>query len=248
MNTLKESSQGARRKTAIVVGVLYIIGTIAGVLSLVFAGPVLEDPEYLTKVSANENQIIIGALFLLTMGIALAMIPAVMFSLLKKHHEGLAVGYVVFRGALETVSYIAMAISWLLLLTISQEYVRAEASDAPYFQTLGALVLGGHDSIQSVLEIVFPLGALMFYTALYRSRLIPRWLSGWGLAAAIIWLVVGLLGMFHLITPMSTTQMLLSLPIGLQEMVMAVWLMVKGFNVSPTIGKIAPVQVAMSQA
>jgi len=248
MNTIKGNPHGISRKTAIIVGVLYIIGTVTGVLSLVFAGPILDDPDYLMKVSANENQIIIGALFVLTMGLALAMIPAVMFPVLKKHHEGLAVGYVVFRGALETVSYIAMAVSWLLLLTLSQEYVKAGAPDVSYYQNLGALALRGHDSIRSILEIVFPLGALMFYYVLYQSKLIPRWISGWGLIAAILWLAVGLLGMFRLITPMSTIQVVLSLPIGLQEMVMAVWLIVKGFNLSPIIDNVESVQVAISQA
>ena len=248
MNTIKGSPRETSRKTAIIVGVLYIIGTVAGILSLVFAGPILDDPDYLIKVSANENQIIIGALFVLTMGLALAMIPAVMFPVLKKHHEGLAAGYVVFRGALETVSYIAMAISWLLLITLSQEYVKAGALDASYFQILGALVLKGHDSIRSILEIVFPLGALMSYTVLYQSKLIPRWISGWGLIAALLWLAVGLLGVFHLIIPLSTIQVVLSLPIGLQEMVMAVWLIVKGFNLSPIIDNVESVQVAISQA
>ena len=220
------------RKTAIIVGTLYITGTVAGILSVVFSGSLLNGPDYLIKVSANENQIITGALCVLTMGLALAMIPAVMFPILRRHREDLAVGYVIFRGALETVCYIAMTISWLLLITLGQEYVKAGVLDVSYYQTLGALVLRGHDSIRSVLEIVFPMGALMFYTVLYQSRLIPRWISGWGLAAALLWLVAGLLGVFHLIIPMSTSQLVLSLPIGLQEMVMAVWLIVKGFNPS----------------
>ena len=248
MNTIKGSTHGASRKTAIIVGVLYIIGTVTGVLSLVFAGPILDDPDYLIKVSANENQIITGALFVLMMGLALALVPVMMFPILKKYHEGLAVGYVVFRGALETVSYIAMTISWLVIITLSQEYVKAGAPDASYFQALGALILKGHDSIRSILEIVFPLGALMFYSVLYQSKLIPRWISGWGLAAALLWLAVGLLGVFHIIVPMSTIQVVLSLPIGLQEMVMAVWLIVKGFNSSPIIDNVRSVQVAISQA
>jgi hypothetical protein len=77
----------------------------------------------------------------------------------------------------------------------------------------------------------------MFYTVLYRSKLIPRWISGWGLAAALLWLAVGLLGVFHLIIPMSTIQLLLSFPIFLQEMVMAIWMIVKGFNASAIASK-----------
>lgn len=248
MDTIKGSPLGTGRKTAIIVGVLYIIGTVAGVLSLVFAGSILNAPDYLIKISANENRIITGALFVLLMGLALALVPVMMFPILKKQHEGLAVGYVIFRGALEAVCYIGMTVSWLLLTVVSREYVHAGASNVSYFQTLGAVVSGGNDSIRSILEIVFPLGALMFYTMLYRSGLIPRWISGWGLIAAILWLAVGLLGMFHLITPMSTIQVVLSLPIGVQEMVMAVWLIVKGFNLSPIMDSAQSVQVAISPA
>ena len=218
------------RKTAIIVGVLFIIGTVAGILSVVFTSPILNDLDFLMKVSANQNQIVIGALFLLTMGFTLAMIPVMMFPIFKKHNEALALGYVVFRGALETVTCIAMVICWLFLITVSQEYVKAGAPDASYFQTLGTLLLKANVQIGSILDIVFPLGALIVYYLFYQSKLIPRWISVWGLIGAIMYLASGLLVMFGLIT--STISDVLQLPIFLQEMVMAVWLIVKGFNSS----------------
>ena len=219
------------RKTAIIVGVLYIIGTVAGILCKVLTGSIQNDLNLLTKITANENQIIIGALFLLIMGLALAMVPVMMFPILKKHNEALALGYVVYRGALETITTIAMVIGWLFLTVLSQQYI-AGATDASYFQTLGTLLLNGNDSISTISQIVFPLGALIFYFLLYQSKLIPRWISGWGLIAAILWIAVTFLGLFGIIKPWSTVQVALALPIGLQEMVMAVWLIVKGFNPS----------------
>lgn len=233
MNTPKESPRGTSRKTAIIVGVLYIVGTVAGILSLVFTGPILESPDYLTQVSTNPSKIVVGALFVLTMGLALAMIPVMMFPILKRYNEALAVGYVVVRGALEAVTYLALAIGWLSLPLISQEHVKASAADASSFQSLGDLVLGAHDQIGHVLAIVFILGALMFNSVLYQSKLVPRWLSGWGLLAAIPYLVTGVLGLLTLLSPMSTIQMVLVLPMAVQEMVLAVWLIVKGFNSSP---------------
>ena len=107
------------RKTAILVGVLYIIGTVSGVLSVVFTKSILDTPDYLVKTAASPNQIIIGSLFILTMGLALAMIPVVIFPVLKKHNEVLAFGYVVYRGALETVGYMATVISILLIVPLS---------------------------------------------------------------------------------------------------------------------------------
>jgi hypothetical protein len=219
------------RKTARIVGVLYIIGTVAGILSLVFSEPVRNAQDYLIKVSANENQWIMGALFILIMGLALAMVPVMMFPILRKYNEALALGYVVFRGGLEAVTYIALTISWLLLLPLSQVHVQAGAPDTSDIQALGNLLLNT-DEIGSILTIVFCLGALMFYYALYQSKLIPRWLSGWGLIAAIPYLATGLLDMFALISPLSTIGSVLQFPLALQEMVLAVWLIVKGFNPS----------------
>jgi len=222
----------SEKKTARIVGVLFIIGTVAGILSVVFTSSILNAPDYLMKVSANENKIIIGALFVLVMGFALAMVPVMMFPIFKKHNEALALGYVVFRGALETVTYIASVICWLFLLILSQEYVKAGTPDASHFQTLGALLLKGNDSISTILVIVFSLGALMLYYLFYQSKLIPRWISGWGFIAILLHLVTGFLILFHLQSPFSTLNIVMNLPIFLQEMVMAVWLIVKGFNPS----------------
>ena len=224
------------------VGVLYIIGTVAGVLSLVSAGFILTGPDYLIKVAANENQIIIGTLFVLTMGFSLAMMSVLLFPILKTHNEALAIGVVVFRGALEAVIYIAVAISWLLLLTVSQEYVKAGTPDVSHFQTLGALILKAGDQIGSILDIVFSLGALMIYWLFYQSNLIPRWLSVWGLIGAILYLASGLFAIF------SMDFGILEAPLALQEMVMAVWLIVRGFNPSPITDNFGSTKVAISQA
>jgi hypothetical protein len=185
---------------------------------------------YLIKFSANGNQIITGAFFVLVMGLALAMVPVMMFPILKKHNEVLALGYVVVRGGLETVGYMATVVSWLLLLPLSQVY-RVGTPDASNFHALSTVLLDGNE-IGSILTIVFCLGALMFYYLLYKSKLIPRWISGWGLIAVIPYLAGGVLSMAGLFGPSSTITNVLDIPLGVQEMVLAVWLIAKGFNAS----------------
>ena len=216
----------SNRRTAIIVGVLFIAGTVSGVLSVVFAGSILDDPDYLIKISTHENQFIVGTLFFLLMGIVLAMVPVMMFPIFKKHNQALALGYVVFRGALETVAYMLGIIIWLSLLTLSQEHVKAGASDASYFQTLGTLFLDAGDWTNYVGSIIFSLGALMFYYLFYQSKLIPRWLSIWGLVGAALVLALNLAGMF------GADLEVLWAPLAVQEMVLAIWLIVKGFNAS----------------
>lgn len=216
----------SHKKIARIVGVLYIIGTIAGILSLVLTGSILGSPDYLSAVSANENKVIMGALFVLTMAFALAMVSVVLYPILKKYNQPLALGYVVFRGALETFASLALVISWLILITLSQEYVNVGVPDASYFHTLGTLMLRAIDWIGLISTITFSLGALMLYYIFYKSKLVPKWISVWGLVGIALVLAAGLLGMFGI------SLQILWAPLALQEMVMAVWLIVKGFNQS----------------
>ena len=217
------------RKTARIVGVLFIIGTVAGILSFVGMGP-QATPDYLVNVSANGNQIITGALLVLIMGVALAPVPVLLFPILKKYNESLALGYVVFR-VLEVVMYIGVVISWLLLLTLSQQYVQAGAPDASFYQALGTLVKAAGEWIDPVLVIIFSISALILNYVFYQSKLIPRWLSGWGLIGATLHLAEGLLAFFGY-PDISVLGIPVYLPIALQEMVYAVWLIAKGFNPS----------------
>jgi len=228
MNTIKENPHGTNRKTAIIVGVLYIIGTVAGVLSRIVTWGLLDSPDYLNMVASNASQAKLTALLILVMGLSLTMVPAMMFPILKRQNEALAVGYVIFRGALETFTYIASAICWLLLVVVARQYVDSGAVVTSQLGSLGILLVKAIDpTISAILSIVFSLGALMFYYLLYQTRLIPRWISGWGIIAAILYLAAGLIAVF------GTNLEILTMPMFLQEMVMAVWLIVKGFNPSP---------------
>jgi hypothetical protein len=220
------------RKTAVIVGVLYIIGTVAGVLSVVATQPVLGDPDYLGKIAANESQMIAGCLLVLTMGFVLAMVPVLLFPILRRYNEALAMGYVVFRGALEMMAYIAMVICWMFLIVVSHEYAAAGA-DTAITQTLGTILIKGNDSISNLLIIIFSLDALILYYLLYRSNLVPRWISIWGFIAIIMHFSTAFLLMFHIAS--DDTASLINLPIFVQEMVMAVWLIVKGFNPSALV-------------
>jgi hypothetical protein len=226
------------RKTASLVGVLFIIGTVAGVLSVAASGP-LREAAYLGSIAVNPNQIVVAALCVLLMGLALALVPIMLFPLLRKYNEVLALGYVVFRGALETALYIGLTISWLTLIALSLESAKAGAAAAAGYQALGTILLAGHEMMITILIIIFSLGALMLYTAFYRSQLIPRWLSVWGFIAILLHLSTAVLIVFRFATPTSEIIVAVNLPIFLQEMVMAVWLIVKGFNPAAIAAKAA---------
>ena len=217
----------SHRKTARIVGVLFIIATVAYSLGVIFLDPILGGSDYLTKASENENKVILGAFLVLIDSVAVASIGIVIYPILKKHNETLALGYAGAR-IVESVLFIVNVIFILTLLTLSQEFVKAGASDASYYQTLGTLLLAAGDwAFLLGFGLAFTLSALILNFVLYQSKLIPRWLSVWGLVGAA--LIFG----YYLLQPFSINLVeILFLPIAVQEMVFAVWLIVKGFNPS----------------
>ncbi len=199
-----------------------------------FLPPILNAPDYLINVSANKTQLIIGVLLILINCAAVVVIPFMLFPIFKKHNEALALGYLGSR-IIESVILIVGDISLLSLLTLSQEYVQAAAPDASNFQTLGTLLLSVNDwSWLLGAEIIFSLTALILNYLLYQSKLIPRFISVWGLIGATLLFAAGLLGMFGL-SLSSPISFFLMLPIALNEMVLAVWLIGKGFNSSAIV-------------
>ncbi len=215
----------ADRKAAVWIGVLYIIGTVALVLSLVVTGAVLTGPAYLAQVAAQPNELAVGALLVLLAGFALAMVPIVFWPVGKRYNETLAMGYVVFRGAIETVLYIATALGWLLLIALS-----TQPDSGPIAGLMLTIEAVAWDQL---VAIPFALGALMFYVLLYQSRLVPRWLSTWGLVGATLYIGPPLGSMFGL------SLGVLMAPLAVQEMVMAVWLIAKGFSPAATAAESA---------
>ena len=106
-----------------IVGVLFITALVSSLLSGVFSGSI-DDPDYLTAVSANENKVLIGVLFQITLTASVVAIPIIMFPILKEYNEILALMYVGARF-FEGIADAAIAISQLLLLTLSREFVKA---------------------------------------------------------------------------------------------------------------------------
>ena len=165
MTIIKKTN--SNKMTAIIVGILFITATVTYMLGSGFLEPILYTPDYLVNIAANENQMLIGTLLEFANHLAVVCIPFMMFPVLKKHNEALSLGYVVFR-IVESLTLIVGSISLLSLLTLSQEFVKAGAPDASYFLPSGTLLLAARDwTILLGVNIVFPLGALIFNYLLY---------------------------------------------------------------------------------
>jgi hypothetical protein len=224
------------RKIAIVVGVLFIIYTSVDILSFLFLGPVTAT-NYLVSVSENRGLVGTGALLLLIGGACASGIAISLYPVLKKFNGGLALGAVGFRISEGVLSFVSVCFL-LLLITLSQQFVKAGAPDSSYFQTLGVLLYAGYRWVGNVGSLLaFSIGALLYYIIFYRTKLVPRWISVWGLVAAILGMLSCVLVLVGLIAPFDTEQVVMNLPMFPQEMVLAVWLIVKGFNPSVIASK-----------
>jgi hypothetical protein len=224
------------RNNAKVAGVLFIIYTGGDLLTFLFLGPVTA-PNYLVSVSENRGLVGTGALLLFIGGACASGIAISLYPVLKKFNEGLALGAVGFRiseGVLRFVSVCGL----LSLITLSQQFVKAGAPDSSYFQTLGVLVYAGYRWVGNVGSLLaFSIGALLYYIIFYRTKLVPRWISVWGLVCGILTTLSCVLATVGLITPFGTEQVVMSLPMLPQEMVLAAWLIAKGFNPSVIASK-----------
>jgi hypothetical protein len=222
----------SHRKTAMIVGVLFITATGADMLSSLFLGP-RDAADYLVAVSANRGLVGAGALLLFVGGAAATGVAISLYPVLRRFNEGLALGSLVFRTFEGVLRFVAVSLGLLLLITLSQQFVDAGAPDSSYYQTLGALLVAGYRWVANVGALLaFSIGCLLYYIIFYQTKLVPRWLSVWGIVAAILTMASCLLVMTGAFEPMSTGQIVMNLPILPQEMVLAVWLIVKGFNPS----------------
>jgi hypothetical protein len=218
-------------KTVRWAGIFYIMATLAPILTFPFVGFLgggvagEPTPDYLVELSANETQVIVGMLIELVWVLAVVGIIVTLFPVLKRHNETLALGFSALRF-MEAMSTVVSSILLLTLLTSSQEFVQAGVPEASSLQTAGTLLLAAREwAFMIGSGLIWSLSALILNLMLYQSKPVPRWLSGWGLVGAILSFATYLSQSFG-----ANPTELLFLPIAVQEMVFAVWLIFKGFK------------------
>ncbi len=203
------------KRYGLIVGVMFILATVAGSIGMTKILP-LSQPAALQNIAEYASSAKTGGILMMVMGIACASVAVWIYPMIKTHRPGLAVASVAFR-AIEGALFMASAMFLMPLGTLIQN-----ASEASLMSVL-------FDSIKNIAAIAFCIGAFMYYLAFWQLRVVPRWLSGWGLIAITMHAVANHL-MLRGADPFALLGVVLNLPIALQEMVLAVWLIVKGFQ------------------
>ena len=232
----REATMNTYRTTARVVGVVYLLGFVVGIVGDMLIQSVLGGSNYLSTVSVNSTTLAIGAVLWLMAVVGDAAHGVLMFPILKRHSERIAVGYLGFR-IIDAVFIAVMVLFNLVQIPLSSEYVKAAAPDAVDLQALSTVfVQASHYAYDIGMSILGLAGLMLCYT-LYRAKLVPRFVAVWGLVGYAI-IFVGMLSEIM----GSGLGLASSIPAGLWELFIGVWLIVKGFNSAAIVSEPAKVE------
>jgi hypothetical protein len=217
------------KTTARIVGALFLIAIVVSIVGGTIIDSVPTTPDYLGNLSRSRTQVILGVLLELLNGLSVIGIAVLLFPVLKLQDEGLALGYVALR-IIEAVIVVAAVISPVGLIALSEEVASAGTAGASGLQAISTSFLAVRALlVGQIMGIFFCLGALLLFYLLYRSKLVPRFISVWGFIGVALVLAWNLLELFGIHISFG---MVLALPMIANEMVLAIWLIVKGFEPS----------------
>jgi hypothetical protein len=213
-----------RTRTARIVGVLFIMASALAIVGGSLVAPFGEDG-FVSSLASDRAQVVSGVILELALGVTVIAIAAMILPILREGGEGLASWYLgvrVAEGAL-----VAVAASCALVgVTLSETFgVSGAAGIDP---VADALVSTREWAYLVGTMVVFGVSAVILNAVLYRTVLVPRWISVWGLIGAVLLLVSAALELYGS-DPSTTVQAVLAAPIAINEMVLAVWLIARGF-------------------
>ncbi|MCV2393662.1 DUF4386 domain-containing protein [Actinotalea sp. M2MS4P-6] len=217
------------RRTSLTAGVLFVLATTTA-LAASAVEPEVSGTAALAALPGSSPAFLLATLLHLaaagtSVGIAIALYPVI-----RAAHATLAIGSVVFR-TIEAVFYAVGAVSLVAVLPLSRELAAAPTDQQATISAIAETMVGQRDHAVMVGVIAFCTGALLYYLAFYRSTLLPRWLSAWGALGALSMLTACALALVA--DRPVTGYVVLALPIAVQEMVLAGWLLVRGFAEEP---------------
>jgi hypothetical protein len=213
----------------IIIGVLYIVAAVSAVIAVIFYQPVLSDQWYLAVENGFETKILLGVLNDLLLVVSAVGTAVMLFPYIRKWNEHLALGYLCLRF-MEAVFIAIGLVSILGLVSLSIQFDSGSLTKENA-QGAGFLLQAFHRwTFMLGPNLMLGINTFLYSYLLFKTGIIPKSLAIFGMVTAILVLGAGLLDMFGIIDPVSTAKGILALPVGVYEMSLAAWLIVKGFN------------------
>ena len=223
------------RRLAFIAGALFLITFLTSIPAVFLYGPVLNHANYIVG-AGSDTRVALGALLEMLLIIANVGTAVVLFPVLKRQDEALALGYVSAR--LVECTFIAIGIvSLLAVVTVRQDLAQTAGGDSGSVVTVGRSLVAIHDRT-FLLGPGFVVGVgngLILGYLMYRSGLVPRGMAMLGLVGGPLVCASGVGVLLHVIEPGSAAQAIATIPEFLWELSLAIYLMVKGFKPSPIL-------------
>ena len=214
------------RKTALAGGLLYLITFIGSIPAAILVGPAINDPAYVTG-AGNDQQVLFGLVLELVNVFGCIGCAVALFSVVRRVHEGLAIGYVATR-LFEAVTITTGVLSLLAVVSLRQQ--GAVEGNADTLVPVSSALVSLRDWAMTLGPNMAGFNALMLGTALYRARLVPRGIPALGIVGAPI-LISYVIGTILGVTgPGTLFQGIAVMPFFIWELVLGLWLTFKGFN------------------
>jgi Domain of unknown function (DUF4386) len=214
------------RKTALAGGLLYLITFIGSIPAAILVGPVLDNPNYITSAGADQ-QVALGLVLELVNVFGCIGCAVALFSVVRRVHEGLAIGYVTTR-LFEAATITMGVLSLLAVISLRQQ--GAATGNAESLVPVGNALVAVRDWAMTIGPNMAAFNALMLGTALYRARLVPRAIPALGIVGAPILITYVIGNILGLTGPGTLFQGIAVLPFFIWELVLGLWLTFKGFN------------------
>src|SRR5437763_6670923 len=215
------------RKTATTVGVIYIMGMVFGIGGSILIQSILGVPDYLAALGSNSMLLAIAATLWLLPAAGDAAHGMLMFPVLNRHSQRIAVSYLGAR-VIDAVFVAIMVLFILLQIPVASEYMKAGAANATFLQSLGSVFTQAQLYAYNFGMLTVGCAGLMLNYAFYRARLLPRVLGVWGLVGYAIILCGSVLEMLGF-----NLNLLHTLRGGLWALFVGVLLIVTGIDGSP---------------
>jgi hypothetical protein len=223
----QEGARTSSRRTAVFVGLLFLTATAAFIFAEAFTSRVLSQPNFLVAASSQTFALATAAVLLLAQ-FGVVGIAVLLFPLLKRHGEALALGHVAFRITELAATLVFLAVP---LLSIELGAGLADGTvDRAASTSLGALLQAQHSVAILLIYLATAAAGICMTTLLFRSRLIPRWLAILGLITYPTLLMGTILDIFNVVNVTHGIGLLALIPGAVFEFVLPVWLLVKGFR------------------
>ena len=213
-------------------GLLILIGMIAGILSV---APAIDSTDYLTEASNNSTQVIIAAIFQFILSLSYIGFAILIYPIIKNFRESLSIGFLSFRILAVSVSVIGTVLL-LSTLTLSELFVQNTSESIAIFSTLGIVLKSTRDAINHIFMVLLLCsGNIILYILFFKMKIIPSWLSIWGISAAILSMLASGLILFNVVDIITPEYLILNVPTALFEVFLGLWLIIKGFDRSKVI-------------